>query len=133
MRHRRAGILAHGQKQWLEIGMLLAQNSRLLLLDEPVAGMNAEERAQTGELLRRIAELRTVIVVEHDMEFLRAYADSVTVMHRGRILAEGSVAEVQADPEVIEVYLGHPAEEEAALIAAEQAAAYEQNPEENNA
>ncbi|WP_081683979.1 urea ABC transporter ATP-binding protein UrtD [Granulicoccus phenolivorans] len=133
LRHRRAGILAHGQKQWLEIGMLLAQNSRLLLLDEPVAGMNAEERAQTGELLRRIAELRTVIVVEHDMEFLRAYADSVTVMHRGRILAEGSVAEVQADPEVIEVYLGHPAEEEAALIAAEQAAAYEQNPEENNA
>lgn len=105
-RDQPAGTLAHGQKQWLEIGMLLVQDARLLLLDEPVAGMNAEEREQTGELLKRIGELRTVVVVEHDMEFLRRFADSVTVLHRGRVLAEGTVEEVQANPDVIEVYLG---------------------------
>ena len=101
-----AGVLAHGQKQWLEIGMLLVQDARLLLLDEPVAGMSQAEREQTGLLLQRIGEQRTVVVVEHDMEFLRAFAASVTVLHQGRVLAEGTVAQVQADPRVVEVYLG---------------------------
>ncbi|WP_210728193.1 urea ABC transporter ATP-binding protein UrtD [Cellulomonas septica] len=104
-----AGVLAHGQKQWLEIGMLLVQDARLLLLDEPVAGMSQSEREQTGRLLQRIGEQRTVIVVEHDMEFLRAFASSVTVLHQGLVLSEGSVAQVQADPKVVEVYLGRDA------------------------
>jgi urea transport system ATP-binding protein len=103
-----AGVLAHGQKQWLEIGMLLVQDAHLLLLDEPVAGMTHEEREETGDLLRRIGTQRVVVVVEHDMEFLRSFADSVTVMHQGRVLAEGTVAEVQNDPAVVEVYLGAP-------------------------
>lgn len=103
---RPAGVLAHGQKQWLEIGMLLVQDARLLLLDEPVAGMSQAEREQTGQLLQRIGEQRTVVVVEHDMEFLRSFATSVTVLHQGRVLSEGTVAEVQADPKVVEVYLG---------------------------
>ena len=106
LRDTPAGVLAHGQKQWLEIGMLLVQDARLLLLDEPVAGMSQAEREQTGELLRRIGAQRTVVVVEHDMEFLRAYASSVTVLHLGQVLAEGTYAEVQADPRVQEVYLG---------------------------
>jgi urea transport system ATP-binding protein len=106
LRDREAGALAHGQKQWLEIGMLLVQNARVLLLDEPVAGMSADERAQTGELLRRIGAERTVVVVEHDMEFMRSFATSVTVLHAGQILSEGTVAQVQADPRVQEVYLG---------------------------
>jgi urea transport system ATP-binding protein len=106
LRDRQAGVLAHGQKQWLEIGMLLVQNARVLLLDEPVAGMSADERAQTGELLRRIGAKRTVIVVEHDMDFMRSFATSVTVLHAGQILSEGTVAQVQADPQVQEVYLG---------------------------
>lgn len=104
-----AGVLAHGQKQWLEIGMLLVQDARLLLLDEPVAGMSQSEREQTGRLLQRIGEQRTVVVVEHDMEFLRAFASSVTVLHQGTVLSEGSVAQVQADPKVVEVYLGRDA------------------------
>lgn len=103
-----AGVLAHGQKQWLEIGMLLVQDAHLLLLDEPVAGMTQAEREETGQLLRRIGSQRVVVVVEHDMEFLRAFADSVTVMHQGRVLAEGTVHEVQNDPAVVEVYLGAP-------------------------
>ncbi|CAM5789079.1 urea ABC transporter ATP-binding protein UrtD [Cellulomonas persica] len=101
-----AGVLAHGQKQWLEIGMLLVQDAHLLLLDEPVAGMSHAEREQTGLLLQRIGEQRTVVVVEHDMEFLRTFASSVTVLHQGRVLSEGTVAQVQADPKVVEVYLG---------------------------
>ena len=101
-----AGVLAHGQKQWLEIGMLLVQNADVLLLDEPVAGMSHEEREETGNLLRRIGGERTVVVVEHDMDFMRAFATSVTVLARGQVIAEGSVAEVQANPKVQEVYLG---------------------------
>ncbi|MCK6212738.1 urea ABC transporter ATP-binding protein UrtD [Georgenia sp. EYE_87] len=104
-----AGVLAHGQKQWLEIGMLLVQDARLLFLDEPVAGMSQGEREETGRLLRTIADHRTIVVVEHDMEFMRSVADSVTVLHQGRVLSEGSVADVQADPRVVEVYLGTPA------------------------
>jgi urea transport system ATP-binding protein len=101
-----AGILAHGQKQWLEIGMLLVQDARLLMLDEPVAGMSAEEKEQTGKLLQRIGADRTVVVVEHDMDFMRSFASSVTVLHAGKVLAEGNVKQVQADPRVQEVYLG---------------------------
>ncbi|NUT52461.1 MAG: urea ABC transporter ATP-binding protein UrtD [Saccharothrix sp.] len=103
---RPAGVLSHGQRQWLEIGMLLVQRPKLLLLDEPVAGMSRSERERTGELLDRIAVDHTVVVVEHDMEFLRRYARKVTVLHQGRVLREGSVAEVQEDPRVREVYLG---------------------------
>jgi urea transport system ATP-binding protein len=104
--HRPAGILAHGQKQWLEVGMLLVQDAKVMFLDETVAGMSADEREETGELLRRIVGDRTIVVIEHDMEFMRTYADFVTVLHGGRVLAEGTVAEIQADPRVQEVYLG---------------------------
>ncbi|GAA1846477.1 urea ABC transporter ATP-binding protein UrtD [Pseudonocardia ailaonensis] len=116
-----AGILAHGQKQWLEIGMLLVQDAKLLMLDEPVAGMSAEEKEQTGRLLQRICTDRTVVVVEHDMDFMRAFAKSVTVLHAGKVLAEGTVTEVQADPRVQEVYLGpgHHTAEEAAIVLGE--------------
>ncbi|MBW0089316.1 urea ABC transporter ATP-binding protein UrtD [Pseudonocardia sp. KRD-184] len=114
-----AGTLAHGQKQWLEIGMLLVQDARLLMLDEPVAGMSAEEKDETGRLLQRIAADRTVVVVEHDMDFMRAFATSVTVLHAGKVLSEGTVAQVQADPRVQEVYLGpgHSAEEAGIVFA----------------
>ncbi len=101
-----AGVLSHGQKQWLEIAMLLVQDAKVLLLDEPVAGMSQDERTSTGELLGRIAVNRTVVVVEHDMDFMRRFATRVTVLHQGRVLSEGSVAEVQADPRVQAVYLG---------------------------
>ncbi|MQY02722.1 urea ABC transporter ATP-binding protein UrtD [Actinomadura macrotermitis] len=110
---RPAGVLSHGQRQWLEIGMLIAQRPRLLLLDEPVAGMGRGERERTGELLTEIAREHTVVVVEHDMEFLRRYASQVTVLHEGRVLVEGDVATVQADPRVQEVYLGRGREEAA--------------------
>ncbi|GLY01631.1 MULTISPECIES: urea ABC transporter ATP-binding protein UrtD [Actinoplanes] len=102
-----AGTLAHGQKQWLEIGMLLVQNARLFLLDEPVAGMSHEERDATGELLGLLSADHTIVVIEHDMDFLRRFARTVTVMHAGKVLSEGTVAQVQADPRVQEVYLGH--------------------------
>jgi urea transport system ATP-binding protein len=103
---RTAGDLSHGQKQWLEIGMLLMQDPRLLLVDEPVAGMTQQEVERTGELLRSLAGTHTVVVVEHDMEFVRSIARTVTVLHQGRVLAEGSMDAVQADPRVVEVYLG---------------------------
>ncbi|MDQ0905184.1 urea transport system ATP-binding protein [Streptomyces canus] len=106
LRDRPAGVLAHGQKQWLEIGMLLVQDVKLLLLDEPVAGMSHDEREATGDLLRRVSEDRTVVVIEHDMDFMRSFARSVSVLHAGKVLSEGTVAEVQADPRVQEVYLG---------------------------
>jgi urea transport system ATP-binding protein len=101
-----AGKLSHGQRQWLEIGMLLMQDPELLLVDEPVAGMTDHETEQTASLLRRIAGSHSVIVVEHDMEFVRQLATKVSVLHEGSVLAEGSVEEVQNDHRVIEVYLG---------------------------
>ncbi len=103
----RAGTLAHGQKQWLEIGMLLIQEPKLLLLDEPVAGMTRRERDHTGKLLKTLAQNRSVLVVEHDMQFVRQFASTVTVLHTGKVLCEGSIDMVQNDPRVIEVYLGH--------------------------
>ena len=102
----RAGDLSHGQKQWLEIGMLLAQDPQLLLVDEPVAGMTDAETAQTAELLREINRSHSVVVVEHDMEFVRALGVKVTVLHEGAVLSEGSIDHVSADPKVVEVYLG---------------------------
>lgn len=107
---RPAGVLSHGQKQWLEIGMLLVQDASVMLLDEPVAGMSAEERDATGELLHRIGRTRTIIVVEHDMDFVRRFADVVTVLHAGRVLASGSMDEIRANTEVQRVYLGHSTE-----------------------
>ena len=105
-RARPAGALSHGQKQWLEIGMLLMQNPLLLLVDEPVAGMTGEEMEHTAELLKHLAGERSVVVVEHDMDFVRSIAEKVTVLHQGAVLAEGSMDEVQNDPRVVEVYLG---------------------------
>lgn len=102
-----AALLSHGQKQWLEIGMLLMQDPQLLMLDEPVAGMSAKERDQTADLLNKICNNRSVLVIEHDMEFVKKIAHKVTVLHQGKILAEGAMEEVQADEKVIEVYLGH--------------------------
>ena len=102
-----AGLLSHGQKQWLEIGMLLMQDPELLMLDEPIAGMSVRERELTAELLQRICKGRSVIVIEHDMDFVKKIAHKVTVMHQGKILAEGSMEQVQNDPKVIDVYLGH--------------------------
>ena len=103
---RRAGDLSHGQKQWLEIGMLLAQDPQLLLVDEPAAGMTVEERNHTVELLREAAKTRAVVVVEHDMEFIRNLDCKVTVLHEGSVLAEGSLDHVTKDQNVVDVYLG---------------------------
>ncbi|TDU00597.1 MULTISPECIES: urea ABC transporter ATP-binding protein UrtD [Azorhizobium] len=105
--NQRAEYLSHGQKQWLEIGMLLIQDPELLMLDEPVAGMSVAERKKTAELLNRIIKDRSVIVIEHDMKFVEDIAHKVTVLHQGKILSEGTMAKVQADPKVVEVYLGH--------------------------
>jgi urea transport system ATP-binding protein len=105
-RKRRSADLSHGQKQWLEIGMLLAQEPRLLLVDEPVAGMTDAETEQTAVLLREINKTRSVVVVEHDMAFVRALGVKVTVLHEGSVLSEGSLDFVSEDPKVIEVYLG---------------------------
>jgi urea transport system ATP-binding protein len=106
LRSRLAGSLSHGQKQWLEIGMLLAQEPKLLLVDEPVAGMTDAETHQTAELLKEINRARTVVVVEHDMTFVRALGVKVTVLHEGTVIAEGSIDQVSANERVIEVYLG---------------------------
>src|ERR671920_2469632 len=105
-RRRKAGELSHGQKQWLEIGMLLAQEPKLLLIDEPAAGMTDQETADTADLLRDIAKDRAVVVVEHDMTFVRDLGVKVTVLHEGSVLAEGSLDAVSANERVIEVYLG---------------------------
>jgi urea transport system ATP-binding protein len=101
-----AGSLAHGQKQWLEIGMLLAQDPKLLLVDEPAAGMTDEETHKTGELLLSLAGKHSIVVIEHDMTFVRQIATKVTVLHQGTVLCEGTVDEVQNNERVIEVYLG---------------------------
>jgi len=101
-----AGALSHGEKQWLEIGMVMAQDPELLLVDEPVAGLTDEETARTGDLLLSIAAERSVLVIEHDMEFVRQIARTVTVLHQGAVLCEGPVEQVQQDPRVLEVYLG---------------------------
>jgi urea transport system ATP-binding protein len=107
-REKMAGSLAHGQKQWLEIGMLLAQNAKLLLVDEPAAGMTDEETARTGELLLSLAGKHTIVVIEHDMTFVRQISKGrrVTVLHQGSILCEGPVEQVQENEKVLEVYLG---------------------------
>jgi len=103
---RVAGLLSHGQKQWLEIGMLLVQQPKLLLVDEPVAGMTQDEIERTATILGSLAGEHTVVVVEHDMDFVRSIARTVTVLHEGRVLAEGPMQDVQRDPRVVEVYLG---------------------------
>ena len=103
---RQAGLLSHGQKQWLEIGMLLMQEPKLLLLDEPVAGMTDEETERTAELIRSLAGKHSLMVVEHDMAFIAQLGGKVTVLHEGSVLAEGKLEAVQNDPRVIEVYLG---------------------------
>ncbi len=104
--YHQAGALSHGEMQWLEIGMVMMQDPVMFLLDEPVAGMTKDEREKTGELLQDLAKDHAVLVVEHDMEFVRQTAHRVTVLHEGRILCEGSVERVQSDPRVVEVYLG---------------------------
>jgi urea transport system ATP-binding protein len=104
--HRPAGLLSHGQKQWLEIGMLLMQDPKLLLLDEPVAGLTDEETERSADLIRGLAGKRSVVVVEHDMDFVERLGGAVTVLHEGSVLAEGSLSAVKANPKVIEVYLG---------------------------
>jgi urea transport system ATP-binding protein len=106
VRSRVAGSLSHGQKQWLEIGMLLAQDPKLLLVDEPVAGMTDVETHQTADLLRHINETKTVVVVEHDMTFVRELGVKVTCLHEGSVLAEGTIDQVSANDRVVEVYLG---------------------------
>jgi urea transport system ATP-binding protein len=118
LRDAAAGSLSHGQKQWLEVAMVLVQQPRLLLLDEPVAGMTEKERLRTGELVTQIARQgTTVLVVEHDMDFVRRFAHKVTVMHEGKVLTEGTVAEVQQDDTVREVYLGRPRDARGAAAA----------------
>jgi urea transport system ATP-binding protein len=104
---RLAETLSHGQKQWLEIGMLLIQDPELLMLDEPVAGMSVAERTRTAQLLGHVSKGRAVIVIEHDMKFVESIAHRVTVLHQGKVLAEGSMATIQNNPQVKEVYLGH--------------------------
>jgi urea transport system ATP-binding protein len=111
-----AGILAHGEKQWLDLGMLMAQESELLLIDEPVAGMTPKESERTGELLLSLARQHTLLVIDHDMTFVRQIASKVTVLDDGKIICEGSVDEVHRDPRVIEVYLGHNHQEATTIV-----------------
>jgi urea transport system ATP-binding protein len=106
-RNDRAGSLSHGEKQWLEIAMVLLLQPHLILLDEPVAGMSKRETDKTGQLLQEIAQEKTVVVVEHDMHFVRSFADRVTVMHEGKLLCDGTVEEVQNNPDVQQAYLGN--------------------------
>ncbi|MFT5226169.1 MAG: urea transport system ATP-binding protein [Polaribacter sp.] len=106
MKHIPAALLSHGQKQWLEIAMLVMQKPRVLLVDEPVSGMTQQEMEKTAELLNSLAGEHTVVVVEHDIDFIRSIASQVTVLHQGRVLAEGSMEQVQSNPAVVEVYLG---------------------------
>jgi len=105
-KHQPAKLLSHGQKQWLEIAMLVMQEPRLLLVDEPVAGMTHQEMDKTAELLHQLAGRHSVVVVEHDMDFVRSIASEVTVLHQGSVLAEGTMEELQSNPKVVEVYLG---------------------------
>jgi urea transport system ATP-binding protein len=105
--HKEAGILAHGEKQWLELGMLMAQDPELMLIDEPVAGMTPRESEKTGELLMAMSRKHTLLVIDHDMTFVRQIAGKVTVLHEGKLLSQGTIREVQENPKVIEVYLGH--------------------------
>jgi urea transport system ATP-binding protein len=114
--YQMAGILSHGEKQWLELGMLMAQDPELLLVDEPVAGMTPRESERTGELLLAMARKRTLLVIDHDMTFVRQIASTVTVLHEGRKLCEGSIQEVQRNPKVIEVYLGHDREADEEMV-----------------
>ena len=113
----RAGILSHGQQQWLEIGMLLMQSPKLMLLDEPVAGLTRAERDRTSALLQRVQERCAILIVEHDMAFVRQFDATVTVLHQGRVLVEGPMRTVQKDERVVEVYLGRLEESEAAVPA----------------
>ena len=106
LRQRKGAVLSHGQKQWLEIAMLLMQKPKLLLVDEPVTGMTRQEMEKTGELLVSLSGTHSVIVVEHDMDFVRSIARKVTVLHQGHVLSEGTMDQVQNDPRVVEVYLG---------------------------
>jgi urea transport system ATP-binding protein len=106
LKNHSASLLSHGQKQWLEIAMLVMQQPRLLLVDEPVAGMTHQEMDKTAELLHSLTGKHSVVVVEHDMDFVRSIASDVTVLHQGSVLAEGTMEQVQSNKEVIEVYLG---------------------------
>jgi len=115
---RQAGVLAHGEKQWLELGMLMSQDPELLLIDEPVAGMTPKESERTGELLMAMARKHTLLVIDHDMTFVRQIAMKVTVLHEGQKLCQGTIQEVQRNPKVIEVYLGQDREEHASDCAA---------------
>ena len=108
LRHQPAGLLSHGQKQWLEIGMLVVQKPKVLLVDAPVAGMTPEECERTAELLTSLAGRQSIVVIEHDMDFVRSIAQQVTVLHEGSVLSHGRMQDVQEDPNVIEVYLGEP-------------------------
>ena len=116
--HHLAGLLAHGEKQWLELGMLMAQDPELLLVDEPVAGMTPKESERTGELLLSMARKHTLLVIDHDMTFVRQIARTVTVLHEGKTLCQGTVQEVQRDPKVIQVYLGQDRQDHAVHQAA---------------